>query len=266
VPNLTQLSPRLLTGLLGLSSRAARGEVAAFPAIAAGGPPGRRALVEAAGPAAALRLPAAALRLSRVPRGDGHLVVDIPGWKAPEATGAPLRGYLRHLGYDARPWGLGTNDGDPERDAALLADTVQRLAQDSGPVSLVGWSLGGTIAREVARTHPHAVRRVVTYGTPVIGGPTYTAGARSYGAAECGRITALIEELDRTQPIAVPVTAIYTRRDGVVAWQACIDRHSARVEHVEVFSTHLGLGLDPDVWELVAGTLSQPVATSSGKG
>jgi len=210
------------------------------------------------GALAGLRLPLAARRLARLPRSDGHVVIDIPGWKAPEAAGAPLRGFLRALGHDARGWGLGVNTGTPERDAELLAETVTRTAAEHGPVSLVGWSLGGVIAREVARVHPDAVRRVVTYGTPVIGGPTHTLGARSFGAAECARITALADQLDRERPIVVPLTAIFTRRDGVVAWQACIDHHSPDVEHVEVFSTHLGMGLDPDVWEVVARRLTTP--------
>lgn len=224
-------------------------------------PPPRPGLVEVIGLAAALRLPGAAHRLTRVPRSDGHVVIDLPGWKAPEASGAPLRRYLRSLGYDARAWGLGVNTGDPERDAEILGGTVVRLAEQSGPVSLVGWSLGGVVAREVAREHPEAVRRLITYGTPVIGGPTYTVGAGAYGAAECARIARLTEELDRTRPITVPVTTIYTRRDGVVAWQACLDHASPLVEHVEVASTHLGLGVDPDVWEVVATRLALPVRT-----
>ena len=131
--------------------------------------------------------------------------------------------------------------------------------REHGPVSLVGWSLGGVVAREVAREHPDAVRRLITYGTPVIGGPTFTVGADAYGADECARITQLTETLDRTRPITVPVTTIYTRRDGIVTWQACLDHASRDVEHVEVGSTHLGLGVDPDVWSVVATRLAHPV-------
>ena len=203
------------------------------------------------------RLLAALPWLLREPRGDGGPVVDVPGWKSPEAAMAPLRGYLRHLGHDARGWGLGTNTGDPERDAPVLAARVDRLAAASGrPVALVGWSLGGLVAREVARQVPHAVRRVVTYGTPVVGGPTYTLGARAYGPAECARIDALLRDLDRTDPITVLITAIFTRRDRVVDWPACLDRTSPDVEHVEVGSTHVGMGLDPAVWSVVARRLA----------
>jgi hypothetical protein len=112
------------------------------------------------------------------------------------------------------------------------------------------------IARETARTVPHAVSRVITYGTPAIGGPTYTLGAQAFGRAESERIRTMITELDRQNPIPVPITAVFTRRDRVVSWPACIDRTSPDVEHVEVRSTHAGMGLDPDVWQLVASRLA----------
>jgi len=203
------------------------------------------------------RLAVAGPRLARGPRGDGGPVIDIPGWLAPEASGAPLRAYLRALGHDARGWGHGTNRGDPQRDAERLGRRVVELAARARrPVALVGWSLGGVIAREVARTHPDAVSRVITYGTPVVGGPSFTIGAASAGPEECRRITELIERTDAESPIRVPITAIFTRRDGIVAWPACIDRTSPDVEHVEVGSTHLGLGVDPDVWHVIARRLA----------
>lgn len=226
-------------------------------ALAPSGPPGPSALArEALSGLQLARLLLASPRLARAPRGDGGPVVDIPGWRAPEASMAPLRRYLRWLGHDARTWGLGTNRGDPEGDATLMAERVAALAERSGQaVALVGWSLGGVIAREVARRSPAHVSQVVTYGTPVIGGPIHTVAARSYGAAEGARIERLIEETNAATPIAVPITAIFTRHDGVVAWQACIDHWSPAVRHVEVASTHIGLGIDPDVWGVVAAAL-----------
>src|SRR6476469_7484762 len=98
------------------------------------------------------RLVAAGARLARAPRGDGGVVIDVPGWLAAEVTNAPLRRFLARLGHDARSWGLGVNRGRPERDARLLANKVLTAAAESGrPVALVGWSLGGLVAREVAR-------------------------------------------------------------------------------------------------------------------
>lgn len=171
---------------------------------------------------------------------------------------APIRVYLRWLGYDARTWGLGTNLGDPERDAERMAESVATLAEEAGrPVALVGWSLGGVIAREVAREVPEHVSRVITYGTPVVGGPAHTVAVRSWEPGTGERVDRMIDELNATAPIRSPITAIFTRGDGVVAWQACIDRTTPGVEHVEVASTHLGLGIDPDVWETVARTLAR---------
>lgn len=199
-----------------------------------------------------LRLARALPALFQDSRGDGAPVILIPGWKAPEVSMEPLRLFLRARGYQASHWGLGVNRGDPEKDSELLAERVVELARASGrPVGLVGWSLGGVIARETARSAPQSICVVITYGTPVVGGPTYTLAARYWGKGECERIAAKTAELDATRPIGVPILAIFTRRDEVVSWAACVDRSSARVTHVEVDSTHLGMGFSPDVWRAV---------------
>ena len=204
-----------------------------------------------------VRLAAQVGRLRQSPRGDGRLTVDIPGWMAPAESTAPIRAFLRRLGHDARGWGLGVNGSDVEATGALFLDRLEHLVdRTERPANLVGWSLGGVIARESARRRPDLVNRVVTFGTPAIGGPTHTAGASTYGAQECARIEALQDELNRTDPITVPITAIFTRNDGVVDWRACIDRWSATVHHVEVRSTHTGLGIDPDVWRAAAAALA----------
>lgn len=223
---------------------------------AAGPPAAWTALGELGSGLDALRLAGAVPRLASAPRGDGHLVVDIPGWRAPELSGAPLRAYLRRLGYDARGWGYGTNTGDPRRDVERLAVRVRELVDEAGaPASLVGWSLGGVIAREVARRHPDAVRRVITYGTPVAG-PTHTTVARLLGGGGGGDVEEVTRRLDAESPIRVPLTIMYSRRDGIVSWKACLDHASPRAEHVEVSSRHIGMGVDPDVWAVVADRLA----------
>ena len=100
---------------------------------------------------------------------------------------------------------------------------------------------------------------MITYGTPVVGGARFTAVARAYTPGQDDDADTVISRLDAEQPIRVPLTAVFTRRDGIVAWQACIDRHSPDVEHVEVSSTHIGLGVDPDVWQVVASRLGRDV-------
>jgi thioesterase domain-containing protein len=95
---------------------------------------------------------------------------------------SPLKLFLRARGCDARHWGLGTNRGEPERQGALLVVQISAQVEQTGrPIALIGWSLGGVIARETARQIPHAVSQVITYGTPVIGGPTYTLGTSRWG-------------------------------------------------------------------------------------
>jgi pimeloyl-ACP methyl ester carboxylesterase len=155
-----------------------------------------------------------------------------------------------------RGWELGRNRAD----VADLDRLVERLEADveldGRPRSLVGWSLGGLIAREVARRRPDLVEQVVTYGTPVVGGAAYTIFARRFSADDATRAGDLVSDA----PVPVPLTAIYSRADHVVSWRACIDHHGDDVRHVEVRSTHIGMGVDPDVWRSVAEVLADPTA------
>lgn len=179
---------------------------------------------------------------------------------------APMRAYLRRLGHDAVHWGFGTNHGDPTRDGGRLAQRVLDLAAEHRrPVALVGWSLGGTVARECARSVPDAIRHVVTYGTPAVGGPSYTIAASGFATRTAEGIARHVEELDRDQPITVPLTVVFTRRDRIVSWGACIDRTSPLVRHIEVRSTHLSMGIDPDVWLTVARALGPEAASEDDR-
>lgn len=172
--------------------------------------------------------------LLRAPRGGGDRVVVLPGHGFGDATTAPLRGYLAVLGHDVHGWGLGRNDRDARSLVGPLAERLERLAADGdgGPVALIGQSLGGFVAREVARHRPDLVARIVTLGTPL-----YPPASR--------------------RPIEAPVTAVWSDADRVVPPGWSIDRDPA-VEHVEVGSTHFAMGLDPDVWRIVADRLAPP--------
>ncbi|MEM7052177.1 MAG: alpha/beta hydrolase [Acidobacteriota bacterium] len=191
-----------------------------------------------------------------LPRGAGEPVMVLPGYLTSDRSTTPLRSFLRVLGYRVEGWGLGTNRGDVE---GLLEPVNQRVldfAERSGsPVSLIGWSLGGVLAREAARDMPTKVERVITLGTPVIGGPRYTIAARAF-AKQQQKIEQRIAEREQV-PIEVPITSIYSQGDGVVAWQACLDRSNPDVEHLEVKGSHLGLGINPKVWGIVARRLAQ---------
>lgn len=213
---------------------------------------------EAAGLLEFPRLLVRAPALARAPRGDGAPVLVLPGFATGDAATALLRGYLSFLGHDARPWGLGRNDGDVRRLLPLLVSRVSALHRSTGrAVRLVGWSLGGYLAREISRDVPADVDRVVTLGSPVVGGPKYTLAARAYRrrGVDMEAIEAAVEAREAV-PLTRPVSALYSRRDGVVAWQACVDRRNRCVEHIEVSSTHLGLAFSPDVYLLVATRLA----------
>jgi pimeloyl-ACP methyl ester carboxylesterase len=204
-----------------------------------------------------LRLPLALPRFAFAPRGQGQPVVLMPGFKAPQASMQPLRRLLRAKGYRAEHWGEGTNQGNVEFYVDRLKPRLNRLAlAHDGPVALVGWSLGGVIAREIARECPELISTVVTYGSPVVGGPIYTAAARAYSADERARIEALTHERSVANPIVTPLAVIFSRRDTIVSWPACIDRTSTNATHYEVTSTHFSMGLDPAVWQIVLERLA----------
>ncbi|MGZ5398523.1 MAG: alpha/beta fold hydrolase [Nocardioides sp.] len=189
------------------------------------------------------------------------MVIDVPGWAAPEALTGPLRGFLRSRGYDSRGWGFGRNRGDVRGDVQRLAHYLDSHIDPDEPAALVGWSLGGVIVREVARRRPHLVRSVVTFGTPLVGGTAHTAVDRLRQATVREHLAANrlagSEARDHRHPLQAPVTVILSRRDGVVDWRSCLDHHSPRAEHVEVGSSHLGMVLDPDVWSSVAWGLAR---------
>lgn len=197
-------------------------------------------------------------RLVRLPRGRGKPVLVVPGFLFGDGSTLLLRGYLYLLGYRVRGWGLGRNLGKVEERLPELVERVTAWAAESGrPVSLVGWSLGGFLAREVARDAPAAVARVITLGTPVVGGPKYTVVAEHFARQghDLDALEAAVEEREKV-PLRVPVTAVYTRKDNVVAWRASIDHRNPGVEHVEVGTTHVGLGLSPEVYYIIARSLA----------
>jgi pimeloyl-ACP methyl ester carboxylesterase len=212
-------------------------------------------------PLGALELPRLLLRARRLrakPRGDREPVLVFPGYGAGDASTLVMRSYLGYLGYDARGWGLGRNDGNVPRLIERVVDLVARTVEQTGrPVRVIGWSLGGYLAREAARERPDDVARVVTLGSPVVGGPKYTTVGVAYRRRgyDLDRIEAAVDAREAV-PLRVPVTAIYSKRDGVVAWRACIDEKNVTVDHVEVTATHVGLGFSPDVYAIVADLLA----------
>ena len=210
-----------------------------------------------------IELPRLLLRfpsLARLPRGNGEPILILPGYGAGDGSTMILKGYLRLLGYRARGWGLGRNRGPASESLPRLLRRLGNLSRRSKQkVVIIGWSFGGYLARELARERPDLVRLVITLGTPVVGGPKYTAAAKSYRkrGIDIEAIAAEVEQRSRLADLEIPIVAIYSRDDSVVAWEACIDRQSPNIEHVEIKSTHLGFGFSADVYQIIARRLAQ---------
>jgi pimeloyl-ACP methyl ester carboxylesterase len=209
---------------------------------------------------AALALMMPLLRL-HAPRGDDRPVMVLPGFMADDNSTWVLRRFLSDIGYSVTGWSLGRNTGPSQPLIDRLVQRAEALRRGHDQkVNLVGWSRGGMLAREIARTRPELVRHVITLGSPVRGGPNSTSIGRlmqaSTGLTEA-QMLALLRRRERT-PIRVPITALYSKTDGVVAWRAAIDETNPDVEHVEVTSSHVGFGVNAQVFRVVAERLDQP--------
>lgn len=196
--------------------------------------------------------------LRRLPRGDGHPVIVFPGLGANDLTTKPLRNFLDALGYETHPWGQGFNFGPRHGVLEQCSADVKRLfKQHAKPVSLIGWSLGGIYARELAKELPDHARCVITLGTPFTGHPRATNAWRFFELVS-GQDThdpALMAQIRQTPP--VPTTSIYSRSDGIVSWRCSINPPSDFSENIEVPASHIGLGMNPLALYAVADRLAQ---------
>lgn len=197
------------------------------------------------------------------PVGDGHPVVVFPGLGGAPFTTSHLRRFLASSGFTAHCWGRGVNTGpDGDFDAWLdgLEQDVRRWHEDSGrKVSLVGWSLGGVYARELAKRCPECVRQVITLGTPFgsMQGATHAEAVYKLLNGNATQLTPQMQARLRECP-PVPTTSVYSKSDGVVCWRGCIEKKSAQSESVEVTASHLGMVTHPEVLRIVVNRLAQP--------
>ncbi|MEO6747259.1 MAG: alpha/beta fold hydrolase, partial [Caldimonas sp.] len=192
-------------------------------------------------------------------RGDGHPVLVLPGLAQSDLSTRPMRSFLADRGYIACPWGLGRNSGSSRLlDEHLLARLHALHEQNVRKVSIVGWSMGGLFARALARRAPTAVRQVITLGSPFTSDPKASNAWRLYEAmsGDCAGDPSIAERFQAQ--LSVPTTSIYSRRDGIVAWQCCLNEAGPQVENIEVSSSHCGLGHHPAVLYAVADRLAQP--------
>jgi hypothetical protein len=198
--------------------------------------------------------------LLRAPRGDGHPVLLLPGFLATDLSMAPLRRYLRELGYDSYAWSMGRNLGGVSRIRTALRARLGDIHRGTGrKVSVIGWSLGGVYARDLALQAPEIVRSVLTLGSPFANDVRATNATRLYEALT-GETAADNSELRKAiaGDLPVPTTSIYSRSDGIVNWRTCLLRESDTAENIEIhLASHIGLGVNPAALWAIADRLAQ---------
>lgn len=201
--------------------------------------------------------------LTTAPRGDGHPVMVLPGFATDDSMTWLLRNFLQHLRYEVFPLDLGWNfdqhtvGENGEHVAKRIADIRSMTGRK---ISLLGWSLGGVIARESARRDPDDIRQVITLGSPFTGNPHATSLSGIYQKLT-GNDLASETSKDRyvrgSQPLPVPTSSIYSRMDGITAWQNCHGEIDAINENIEVYSSHFGFVANPAVFYVIADRLAQ---------
>jgi len=215
-------------------------------------------LLEARAPWEYAAMLAATPWLARLPRGDGHPVIVFPGLGASDITTLTLRNFLRDRGYTTYPWKQGLNLGPRQGVLEACRQQLQQVAlQHRESVSLVGWSLGGVYARELAKEMPALVRCVVTLGTPFAGHPRATNAWRIFEmvSGHSAQDEEIIAGLKR--PPACPTTSIYSKTDGIVAWSCSLNEPAPHTENIEVHASHIGMGMNPLALYALADRLAQ---------
>ncbi|MDP3895103.1 MAG: alpha/beta hydrolase [Mesorhizobium sp.] len=194
------------------------------------------------------------------PRGDGHPVLVLPGLATSDRSTLALRTFLKSKGYAVQGWELGRNYGPIPGIERRMVEKVRELSDRHGrKVSLVGWSLGGIYARQLAKMLPDEVRQVITLGSPFNGDPRATNAWKLYeftsGHKVDDRERHMGGAISESPP--VPSTAIYSRSDGICAWQACVENDGPMTDNIEVEGSHCGLGHHPAAVYAVAERLAQ---------
>lgn len=217
-------------------------------------------LAEARAPFETAALAPSMPALLRAPRGDGHPVLVIPPFGAGDAFTAVLRAYLARMGYDVHKWGRQEVLAF-HRLHNVAVRRLREVADRAGrPASVIGHSLGGIYAREVARAAPEHARRVITVGSPFAGDLKSNVVWPMYESVTGTRIGSIPPDVMArlNEPLPVPSTSIYSRSDGVVSWRACIDAEADHNENVQIPGSHVGLLHNPIAFYVIADRLALP--------
>lgn len=172
-------------------------------------------------------------------------VMLLPGFFTHPVRMAGMRRGLEAAGHTVHDWGLGFNLGPTPENFALLLRHVAALSRAAGePVSLVGWSLGGLFAREVAHRVPASVRKVITMGTPFSGDLRANNAWRAYQFVAGHPVDAPPVEVRLSEKPPVPTIALWSPRDGVVHPRSARGWPGERDRAVALRCTHLGFAGD----------------------
>lgn len=197
--------------------------------------------------------------LRNLPKGDGHPVIVFPGFLTSGYSTGPLRRTLAQLGYEVHDWGFGRNlRYSDELEGRMQAMVEERHAASGKKVSLVGWSLGGVFAREIARARPELVRNVISLGSPITGTKHVTLAGPIYEFLNGDLDPELLARIESMRgPPPVPSSVIYSRSDGVVHWHGAMQHEAETAENIHVPASHVGMGANPFVLSVIADRLQQ---------
>ena len=191
--------------------------------------------------------------------GDGHPVWVLPGFLASDTSTNQLRAFIKCLGYTPLAWELGRNFAQEDYIHQLIERLEEIHEEYQEPITIIGWSLGGIYARQVAKAQPSMVRQVITLGSPFRGVGEPNNVAWLYNLITGGQRVAdvnptLLEDIPLPAP--VPTTAIYSKQDGVVPWQLCMEEEEDDWhQNIEVRGSHLGLGVNASVLRIIENRL-----------
>ncbi len=190
---------------------------------------------------------------------DGHPVLLIPGFMSSDVSTLPLRRFIKKLGYVSYGWEMERNIGRVEK-LDLLLIRIEKLHQKHGQkVTLIGWSLGGVYARQLAKAKPELVRQVITLGSPFSGLTEPNNASWLFPLLHDGKKVEELESpwlIDIPAPAPVPTTAIYTKEDGIVSWRVCMEQTVDEIhQNIQVTGSHIGLGVNATVWHIIADRL-----------
>jgi len=191
-------------------------------------------------------------------KGDGHPVLVIPGFMGSNTSTRRLRKFIKKLGYLPYDWGLGRNYADLE-DLETLINRIDKIYdKHQVKITLIGWSLGGVYARELSKQRPNFIRQVITLGSPFAGITEPNNASWLYEMMKGKSVRSLdpkwLEGLP--QPAPIPTTAVYSKEDGVVAWEVCMEcREDELHQNVEIKGSHTGLVNNASSWFLIADRL-----------